>query len=58
LTSQLQVRKTRVKQELTTTKKRVQEQLELMLVPKKGMQDNEIEREHIRFDKAKDNTHT
>jgi hypothetical protein len=43
---------------LTTTKKRVQDQLELMLTHKEHMKDKEIEREHIHFDKAKDVNYT
>jgi hypothetical protein len=48
----------RLRKELTTTKKRIQDQLELTLAHKERMKDKEIERERIRFDKAKDNNYT
>jgi hypothetical protein len=48
----------RLRKELTTTRKRVGEQLELTLAHKEQMKDKEIERECIRFDKAKDNNYT
>jgi hypothetical protein len=48
----------RLRKELTTTRKKVGEQLELTLAHKERMKDKEIERERIRFDKAKDNNYT
>jgi hypothetical protein len=48
----------RVKKELMIVKKKVQEQMELTLAHKEQMKDKEIEREQIRFKKAKDNNYT
>jgi hypothetical protein len=47
-----------LRKELTTTRKMVQDQLELMLAHKERMKDKEIKREHIHFDKAKNNNYT
>jgi hypothetical protein len=47
-----------LKKELTTMRNRVGKQLQLMLAHKDQMKDKGIERECIRFDKAKDNNYT
>jgi hypothetical protein len=48
----------RSKRDFTVARKRVQEQMELTLAHKERMKDKEIERERIRYDKAKDNNYT
>jgi hypothetical protein len=48
----------RMKKELTIVRKKVFDQMELTLAHKERMKDKEIERERIRFDKAKDNNYT
>jgi hypothetical protein len=44
---------TRVKKKLTSTKKKILEQLDLTLAHKEGMKDKELEKEQIKYDKTK-----